>query len=180
VSEVIERHVELFHEVDGAVLPERRNRRAGPRIERHEKETGRDHENPLVLPVRPVTHAASGIPPRSKPVAVALVHARPQPQLPPARRIDCRHGALATHGRVEDAVHHDGSRFVLVDRERRIAVPLRGAAERRQRRPDRGFPAPGDLEVLEIVSVDLVERRVARALRIVVEITPFAGLGGDR
>src|SRR5205823_3518936 len=61
--------------------------------------------------------------------------------------------------------------------ERGIAIALRGAARRRRRGIDRRLPAPRHLEVLEIAGGDLVERRIARRLRIVAEIAPLAGLG---
>src|SRR5262249_41936393 len=64
------------------------------------------------------------------------------------------------------------------DGELGIAVALRGAAERGRRGTDRRLPAPSDLQLLEIGLVDLVERRIARAHGIAVQIAPLAGLRG--
>src|SRR5437879_3905318 len=51
-------HGHLF-QIDDAVLAERLNRRAGPRIERHEPEPDRDVQDSLLSAIGPVREAAA-------------------------------------------------------------------------------------------------------------------------
>ena len=157
--DMVEIDVQLLHQIDRAVGAERRHRHARLGVERHEIEAGGDDENPLLLAVRPIGDAAPGIASRRLAVAAVFVDPFPQPQLLARRRVDGGHHALAAGGLVQNAVGHDRRGFAPIDRERRVAIALRGAAERGRRRRDGGLPAPGDLQILEIVLVDLVERR---------------------
>src|SRR5262249_45068504 len=142
-------------------------------------EAGGDDEDPLLSAVGPIADAASSVAPRRLAVAAAFVHARPHPQLLAGRGIDRGHDALPASGRVEHAVRHDRRRLAAIDRKRGIAIALRGAAERRHRRPDRGLPAPRKLQILEIILADLVERRIARRAWIAVEVAPLASFCGN-
>ena len=134
----------------------------------------------LLASVGPIAYTAARVAARRLAVAPLLVDPVPEPQLLARRRIECGDDALPAGAFVEDAVRHDRRRFALELRKHRIAIALRGAAERGRCGSDGGLPAPRDLQVLEIVLGDLIERRIARAERIGVEIAPLAGLRGDR
>src|SRR5262249_6542794 len=76
-------------------------------------------------------------------------------------RVDRRHVAARPRRRVQDTPDHDRRRLKVVVGPRAEIV---------------GLPTPGDAEVLDVVAVDLIERRVLRAARIGAVISPFDGL----
>src|SRR5579871_2481710 len=80
------------------------------------------------------------------------------PQRLAARSVNCDHIASGTRRDVEDAIDHEGRSFVI---EIRVISKILG------------LPLPGDLEVLDVIAVDLIERRILSALRVATVIAPF-------
>ena len=86
----------------------------------------------------------------------------PQPQRLAGRRVD-RHDVAGGAGRdVEDTVDRERRRLIVVDGLRPEVV---------------GLPAPGDLQVADVVRGDLIERGVPRAAGVAAVVAPLA-IGG--
>ena len=150
----------LLH-VDDAAFAERRDHRAGLRVERDQAVAGRHVEDALVaFAVGPVRHAAAGQLARRDRGAVAFaVAVRPDQLAGPAVERDDR--AARAGGRVEHAL----------DRERRAFELVLGA-----RAEVVGLEAPRDLELVEVGGVDLIERRVPGAAHVGRVVGPVAVL----
>ena len=156
--------IELREQIDDAALAEASDRIAGLRIERHELEAGRDDDDALVRAVSPVGDAAVHL-------ARRLIEARalvrpPGPQRLAGAGIGRHDVAARTGGEVQHAVHHDRRRLGVERLGRRAEVV----------EP----PGPGDLQVLDVVAGDLIERRVARAAFDGAVGPPFHRLGTGR
>ena len=161
--------IDFRFEIDDAVSSERGDRHAGFRVELDHVIAGGDGDDALVtLAVRPVGEPSARALPRSRRAALPLVHA-PHPQQLSARRIERDDGAAGACLRV----HH-----VVDDDRHRLHVEIGARSE------VVGLEAPRDAQVLDVVLVDLVERRVFRASRICRVGTPFAifraRLGSER
>ena len=153
--------IQAFSEVDDPVPPEIRVGLSCLRVDRHHEVRRRDEEDALVLAVRPIRQAAARRLTRRAIAALAFFEAI-DPERLAGLGVDRYCGAARAGGRVQDPVHHD---------RRRSEVDVRAGAEIVP------VPAPFDLELRDIVSVDLVERRVARAAQITAVVRPFSILG---
>src|SRR6185295_5885948 len=102
---------------------------------------------PRVASVAPVGEPAPRELTRRRLAALAFVLAVHPDQLAGAG-VERDDGAACAGGRVEDAVRHQ---------RRRLELEFRPRAERV------GLEPPGDLELVEVVLVDLVERGIPRA-----------------
>ncbi len=146
-------------EVDDAVDPEPRHGPPRARVEPDELVADGDQVDALVaLAVGPVgdaaaRHAADGVHP-----PLAFVEAV-DPQQLAGGRVERHHVAAAAGGGVEHAVDHQGRGLVVEVGER----PEVGGAE-----------APLDLEVVEVVGGDLVERGVPGAAQVAAVGPPLA------
>ena len=146
-------------EVDDAILAEPGHRPPRPGVEPHELVADGDQVDALVaLAVGPVgdaaaRHAADGVGP-----PLPLVEPVDPPQLA-GGRVQRHDVAAAAGGGIEHAVDHQ-RRGLVVEVGKRPEV---GGAE-----------APLRLEVVEVVAVDLVERRVPRAAQVAAVRPPLA------
>ena len=147
--------IDLALQVHGAVLSEAGDGHAVLRVERDQAVAGRHVEDPLLRAVGPVGEAAPGELARRVGGAGSLVLAVRPEQL--ARdRIQGYGRAARSRRRVEDAVHHERRPLEFVLRPRPQAVRLE---------------PPGNLEIVEVAGVDLVQRGVPAA-------PDVAGIGG--
>ena len=153
--------VVVFFQIDDAALAERRDRRAGFRVQRDKAIAWRDVENAFVARVvAPVREAAPRQLPRRVRAARALVLAV-HPQHLAGGRVERDHGAPRSAGRVDDALHHQRRRLELELGPRTEIV---------------GLEPPGDLELAEVARVDLIERRVPRMRDVAAVAAPLAVL----
>src|SRR5262249_9189543 len=129
-------------EIDDAVLAEAGDAVPGFGVERDQLITLRDVEDPLLASVGPVRETSTGQLPRRRRRPRSFTFAV-YPKLLASGRIQCDDSAPAAAGRVEDAVDHQRSAFVLKLRPRPQIV---------------GLEAPGDLQLVEVAGVDLIER----------------------
>ena len=155
-------------EVDDAVLAEAGDRPPGPGRQGDQPVARRDVQDALVAAVAPVGQPASRQPPRRRLAARSLVEAVGPQQLARAG-VERRHRAARAGRRVDDAVHHQRRRLELVLGDRAEIVRLE---------------PPGDLQLVEVPRVDLVERGVARMAEVAAVRRPLAaggtGLGPQR
>ena len=122
-------------------IRERFDRLTGFRVQRIEILVSA-HENPLVLAVRPVSHAAvASLAADVGPEFLILVRIKAPEQFA-GRSIERDHIHLGG-GRIEHAIHHDGIAFNLRTVER-IG----------------GVESPGHLQLLDVVAIDLAEAGV--------------------
>ena len=134
------------------------NRNAGLGVERNQMIAGRDRQDALVaFAVGPVRDAAARSLARRHFAALAFVHS-PHPQLFARLRIDGDDRAAHPRLRVHHAVHHQRRHLHVVVGTRAEVV---------------GLEPPGDAQVLGVVFVDLIERRVLRAARLAGVRAPF-------
>ena len=150
--------------VDPAAVAELRVAVAGVRVERGQPAVA-DKEQPPRGPVVPGHAASHGEPPHvpGRLVLEGVIG----PQDLAAGRIE--RGRSDAGGHQHPAVAHH--RRVLEQEGRENAFMLRGEAV-----VDR-LPAPGDLELVDVRLVDLVERRVLAAPAVRGVVVPFAGAG---
>src|SRR4029077_3069986 len=92
----------------------------------------------------PVGDASSGKLPRSDRSPLAFTKAMRPDQLT-RLRIECDYGSPRASGRVQNAFDHEGGAFQLVLREGTEIV---------------GLESPGNLELVEVRGVDLIQWRV--------------------
>src|SRR5438093_7366601 len=108
-------------------------------------ESGKDRKDSLILSIGPIGHTTSGIFPGCLAIPFAFIHPiHPERIARPCIRSD--HSAVIARGEIENAVDVEWSR---------LALKLSPAEIIR-------LPRPGDFEVLHIVAVDLIQRRIAR------------------
>ena len=152
--------VEILVEVDDAFLAERGDRQSRSCIQRNEAVAPGDVNDALIIPpVGPVRHAPAGgganRPPGAAFALVVAVH----PQRLAGGAIDGDDVAVPTSGGVQHAANHQRRRLVVEIQPRSEIV-----------RP----PPPGDLEFPDVVSVDLIERRVLGAGQVSAVVAPLA------
>ena len=158
----IDRLIVFFFQIDDAVPAEAGCEETRFRIERDHLIPGRDVDNAraLAAAARPVRQAASRQLARRRLAALALVLAV-HPEHLAGRCVERDGGAPCAGGGVDDAVHHQ---------RRPLVVELGPRAERV------GLEAPRDLELVEVLRGDLIERRVARARKVAAIGGPFGPL----
>ncbi len=147
--------------VDDAVLAERAHGLPGLRVERDEAISRRDVDDAIVAfavaPVRePAARELTGRRRAARAFGVAV-----NPEQLAGGRVERDHGPAGAGGRVQHALDHQRRPFELVLRARAEAV---------------GLEAPGHLEVVEVLPVDLIERRIPAAADIARVARPLAGL----
>ena len=136
-------------------LAERRDQRAGPRVDRVDA-IAHEVEDALALGPLPVHHAAVAQP---DDVAVVVLGRIEGPDLAAGRRVQ-RHRLQARRRHVHHAVHHDR---IHVHRRSLVRVA--------------GLVLPGALEPVDVGGVDLRQRRVLVALRIAAVDGPVDAVG---
>src|SRR5438093_834949 len=142
----LEIQIQLLEEIDGSVFTETWNRHTGLGIERDQMEPRKDRKDPLVLSIRPIGHATSGISSWRLAIAFAFIHAiHPQSIAGPCIR--SHYGTVISGSEIENSIDVEWSRLALELSRAEIV----------------GLPRPGDFEVLHIVAVDLIQGGIARA-----------------
>ena len=136
-------------QIDDAVLPEARNRNAGLGVERDQPIARRDVENPFVIVrstqyARPRPESCRGAFVPRAPSSSLCVHST-SPVAASRRRRPAR-----SRGRVQNSLDHQRRRLQIGFRTRTEVV---------------GLEPPGDLQLIEIAPVDLIERRIVRVCR---------------
>ena len=149
--------IEVSHEVDQAVDAELGRAASCLRDERYELIPGRDVQDAPFGAVAPVGKAAARVPARRGLTPRALVLAV-HPDHLTRSGVEGDHGAARARGRVGNAPHHQ---------RRRLKRVLRPGTQKVR------FQPPGDLELLEVRGVDLVERRVAGGRKIGAVASPL-------
>src|SRR5438128_9114153 len=105
----LEIQIQLLEEIDGSVFTETGNRHAGLGIERDQMETRKDRKDPLILSIRPIGHAPSGISSWRLAIPFAFIRAiHPQRIAGPYIRSDYR--AVIAGGEIKDAIDAEGGR----------------------------------------------------------------------
>ena len=127
------------------LVPNVGDRNAGLRVEGDHLVAGRDVDDPRLAAVGPVREPASRKLTGRRFAALPFVLAV-HPDHLAGCRVECDHGAARAGRGVDDAVDHQ---------RRALEVELGPGSERV------GLEAPRDLELVEVVFVDLIERRVA-------------------
>ena len=154
----IDRLVHLRLQVDDAARAETGDAPARLRVEGHHLVTGGYVDDPLLLAVGPVRRPSPREPAGRRLAALAFVQTV-HPQHFARRGVERDYRASRAGRRVEDAVHHQ---------RRGLEIEL-------GTRPERvGLEAPGDLQVVEVVAVDLIERPVAAAREVATICRPLA------
>ena len=160
------RLIEILIQIDDAVLAERRIGQAGLGVERHELIAARHQDDARLFAVGPVFDAADDA--ARRPIAARPFVEPVAPQRFPGGGVDGDDVGTESRGRVEHAADHQ---------RRGLHVVLRPRAEVLR------FPPPRDPQVLHVVAVDLIERRVLAAAEVGAPVRPLAvgdaGLAGD-
>src|SRR5262249_47603223 len=138
------RSIQPLVEVDDAVLAEAWHRPAGLCVEGNQMITRRDMEDALLAAVGPEGHAAA-----RRRTDWRLLSAHPfveaeHPQRFARGAVDGHYVAPRARGGVQNPSNHQRRDLIVVVRPRPEVLRL---------------PAPGDPEVLDVVLVDLIERR---------------------
>ena len=154
--------VEAEPEVDVAVFPEARDRRAGLGVQRDQLIAGGDEQDPVVAAaVAPVADAAIV---GAHGSALGGIVTAIGPQRLAGGGVGRDHGAPGAGGEEQLAARHQRSHFP--GRLRRGAHVL-------------GLPAPDHLQILDVVRVDLIERRIPGAAGVASVHAPLAGGGSS-
>src|SRR5581483_5779561 len=155
-------------EIDHAGVTERWHRNAGFGVECDEAIAGRDVRDALFAPVGPIRQSAAGETAGRALSAEALLLAM-HPQELACGGIERHHVATGTRDAVDHTARHERSRFQVELR----SWPQAGRVE-----------PPGDLELVKVCSVDLVQRRISRISEVTAIRPPFtvlsAGLRAQR
>ena len=163
-ADQVEILIVILLQIDDAFLAERLDQMPRFRIQRDHLISRRNENDPLIRAIgaRPVGHSSPGASTRRELAALAfveLVH----PQHLTCARVQRHDGTGAPGGGVKDPVHHQG----------------RGGIEPVRSRPEViRIQPPGDLEFAEVVLVDLIQRRVARARQVSSVGGPLTFAGG--
>ena len=170
----------LRREVDPAVVAEARDRLAGPSVDGQQIPVWGSIEQPFVVPARPIRESARAVAGRVDGRLRRSDHVRvgepPRGSSPGVerRRLSERRDDVdgaADHQRRDPEVEHAQ---VRMDRAERVEVEV-GVGR---------SPAPGDLEIVEVRGVDLVEAGVFRPAEVAGVRRPLAVrcavLSGDR
>jgi len=142
----------LLFQIDYAVVTERGSGGAGLGIERYEPVAGRDIEDSLIFAVGPVGQSTAGeLPGCGRATRAFVLTMRPEELT--GGGVERYYRSPRTNGGIDHAIDHQRCGFELKLRARAKVV---------------GLEAPGDLELVEVVRVDLIERSVTP----VAEIAP--------
>src|SRR5438552_241562 len=142
----LEIQIQLLEKIDASVFTETWNRYAGLGIERDQMEPRKDRKDPLILSIRPIGHATSGISSWRLAIPFAFIRAiHPQRIAGPCIRSD--YGAVIAGGEIKNSIDVEWGRLALELSPAEIV----------------GLPRPGDFEVLHILTVDLIQWGIARA-----------------
>ena len=155
----IDRLIVVRLQIDDAVLAEAGGGRTGLGVERDHLIAGRDVDDARALAAgaRPVGEAAAREQTRRRFAALALVLAV-HPLHLAGHRVERDDGAAGAGGGVDGAVDHQ---------RRHLEIELGARAHRV------GLEAPRDLELVEVVFVNLIERRVSCARQVAAVGRPF-------
>ena len=138
-------------EVDDAVDPERRHGPTRLGLQRDELiADGHNVDTRVTLAVGPIADAAARHTANRVAGPLSLIDAV-EPQQLAGRPVQGHHIPAAPRGRVEDAIDHERRGLIV---------------EVRERPKVHGTESPRHLEIVEVVAVNLVERRVSRAAKI--------------
>ena len=142
--DVVHRPAQAAAQVDDAGLAELAHRQPRIRVERPEIEARRHGQHAPLVAALPIGDAAPRRAARRRAKALAVAGA-PDPQRLAAAGVDRNDIARRARRRVQHAVDHQ---------RRRLALHLRRRAE------VAAVPTPRDLQILDVLRVDLIERRV--------------------
>ena len=129
-------------QIHQAVLAESGYRYTGLRIQCDQPVARRHVDDPLLLAVGPICQTAAGELARRSATARTFILAVGPEQLA-GDGVQCQHRTARPRCRVENPMHHQRSGFKLKLGPRSLVV---------------GFESPGNLQFIEIVGVDLIER----------------------
>ena len=149
------RKAQSLLQIDDAIDAEVRIRQARARVERHHVITRRDDDHAFVLAVGPIRWTATGELSRRLLPANPLVEAI-HPERLAGFRIDRHHGTTRRGNGENSAIRI----------QRRGAIVLVGPE-------GSGVPLPRHLQLAEIIGRDLIEWRVACAVRVATPVSPF-------
>ncbi len=124
--------------IQHAIVPEIRIKATGTRIKGQQRIAPRDHENALNFPVGPVCDAPTR--PRAWPRAGWFIGTE-HPERFAGLGVCSDDDAAEARGKVKDAIHHQRRNLKVGERLRAEVV---------------GLPAPRDLQVPDVFSIDLV------------------------
>ncbi len=150
--------LDFLREIDNALLAKRNDRMAILRIQRHQLIAGRHGEDSRLLPIGPIRNAPA--------VLANSVGARPFVEPPRPERFPVP-GSAATTARRSPAVKYRTPPTMIGV----VSFLISGWAAEVIAVPD-----PGDLEVLDVGGVDLIERRISSVAAIAARAAPFAHL----
>ncbi len=153
--------VVVFFQIHHAVFAEGGDARAGLRVQRDQTIAGRDVEDSFFGPIGPIGEAAARELARGAAATLAFVLAV-HPELFAGSGVQRHHRAARAGRGVEDAVRHQRRPFQVVFRARTEVS---------------GIEMPRELQLIEIRSVDLIERRVASVRGVAAVAAPFSVLG---
>src|SRR5262245_16240223 len=146
-------------QIDRAVAAERGDKRTGLRVQLDETVPGRNEYDAVVAPaIAPVREATPRQLSWRKSASLALSKTLRPNQLT-GLRVQRHNRAACTSRRVEHTVDHQRRALEFVFRERAEGI---------------GLEPPCDLELPEVRSIDLAERRVPRASQVTVVVRPLA------
>ena len=145
-------------QVHDAAGSEAAHQGAGLRIQRNHPIAGRDVQDAFLAAVGPVRQPAAGELARRRLGAFAF-HFAVHPLELAGRRIQRHDRAPRAAGGIQHAFHHQRRGLKLEFRQRTEMI---------------GLESPGDFELVEVIGVDLIERRVARAPQIAAVGSPLA------
>ena len=149
--------IQRFKQIDGSVLSETRNGSAGLQVQRDQTESRRDRDDAFLCAILPVADTARVR--ASGPRLAFVLRRSPCPKRFAGARIRRNNRAARTQREIEDAVDHEGSDFRAGGPE---VVEL---------------PAPCDLEILDVIAIDEIDRGITGAsiLRRIGKPLPVAG-----
>ena len=157
-------------EVDAAVVAEAARRPAGLGIHRQQVAVGGAVEDPRLVAVGPVGQAADAVAARVDGESRAAHHVRVVNPLHGAGPRVERRGEPERGHDVDHTVHHQRCGLHVEDAQVFMNLAQGVEVERLVGRA----PAPGDLQVVEVARVDLIEARVLRAAQVATVSGPLA------
>ena len=147
-------------QIDDAALAEAGHGNSCLRVERDKTISRRHVDHPRLSGVGPVSQPATGESARGRIAARPLVFAV-HPQQFASCGVERHDRSPRARRRIDNAVRHQGRRFI---------IEFRTGAQRI------GLEAPRHLQLVEVVLIDLVERRVLGVGEVTAPGSPFAGL----
>ncbi|PYS16944.1 MAG: hypothetical protein DMG15_00780 [Acidobacteria bacterium] len=146
---------ELFRQIDDAVITKRRNLVSILRVQGNKLVTRCDRDDALFAAIGPISDAAIA---SSNPIDPGAFIDSPRPQRFASARIRRDDRAAVSDREIQDTVDHDRSGFGFVLGSRAEIV---------------GSPDPCNLEVLHVVPINGVDRRISGAAGVAAVNTPF-------